>query len=170
MVVLKSGDLFAGGHEVGVDNSLLGVPTGTKVTYALDITSMGVKTVTKIGESYKVWGPYGMVINNDPASKGFGQTLLVESYPQEIKDIYISHDKPGALYAFDVNFKPINSVDGTPGFYGGLQIKGETPLAIAGTYQFDLRDIRFTADGRLTAMHWMVQALYRTTMMVKRRM
>ena len=147
--VLKSGDLFAGGHEVGVDNSLLGVPTGTKVTYALDITSMGVKTVTKIGESYKVWGPYGMVINNDPASKGFGQTLLVESYPQEIKDIYISHDKPGALYAFDVNFKPINSVDGTPGFYGGLQIKGETPLAIAGTYQFDLRDIRFTADGRL---------------------
>ena len=48
-----------------------------------------------------------------------------------------------------MNFQPINSSDGTPGFYGGLPIKGEEPLAIAGTYQFDLRDIRFTEDGRL---------------------
>jgi hypothetical protein len=147
--VLKGGDLLAGGHEVAIDNSLLGVGAGTKMTYSLDVTALGVSMPTKIGESYKVWGPYGMVVNNNPASKGFGQVLMVESYPQEIKDIYISHDKPGALYAFDVNFQPINSTDGTPGFYGGLPIKGETPLAIAGTYQFDLRDLRFTADGRL---------------------
>jgi len=147
--VLKDGDLYAGGHEVAIDNSLLGVPAGTEMTYELDVTAVGVNVPTKIGESYKVWGPYGMVVNNNPASKGFGQTLMVESYPQEIDKIYISHDKPGALYAFDVNFQPINSSDGTPGFYGGLPIKGEEPLAIAGTYQFDLRDIRFTEDGRL---------------------
>jgi hypothetical protein len=147
--VLKGGELKAGAHDVALENSQLGVAAGTKMTYALEISSIGVKAVSQIGESYKVWGPYGMVINNNPASKGFGQTLMVESYPQEIKDIYISHDKPGALYAFDVNFQPINSTDGTPGFYGGLSIKGETPLAIAGTYKFDLRDLRFTADGRL---------------------
>ena len=147
--VLKDGELMAGGHEVAIDNSLLGVAAGTEMTYELDVTAVGVTIPSKIGDSYKVWGPYGMVINNNPASKGFGQTLMVESYPQEINNIYISHDKPGALYAFDVNFQPINSADGTPGFYGGLPIKGESPLAIAGTYQFDLRDIRFTEDGRL---------------------
>ena len=147
--VLKGGELAAGAHEVAIDNSLLNVAAGTQMTYDLDVTSNGVKAVSKIGESYKVWGPYGMVVNNNPASKGFGQMLIVESYPQEIKDIYISHDKPGALYAFDVNFQPVNSADGTPGFYGGLPIRGEVPLAMAGTYQFDLRDLRFTADGRL---------------------
>ena len=147
--VLKGGDLLAGGHEVAIDNSLLGVAAGTKMTYALDVTALGVNAVTKIGESYKVWGPYGMAINNNPASKSFGQILLAESYPEEIKDIYISHNKPGALYAFDVNFQPINAADGTPGFYGGLPIKGETPLAIAGSYKFDLKDLRFTEDGRL---------------------
>ena len=147
--VLKGGDLLEGAHEIAINNSLLGVTAGTKMTYELDITSLGVKNAKKVGDSYKVWGPYGMVINNNPASKGFGQMLMLESYPQEIDNVYISHDKPGALYAFDVNFLPINSTDGTPGFYGGLSIKGETPLAIAGTYKFDLRDLRFTADGRL---------------------
>ena len=147
--VLKGGDLMAGGHEIAIDNSVLGVAAGTEMTYEVDVTAVGVSIPTKIGDSYKVWGPYGMVINNNPASKGFGQLLMVESYPEEIKNTYISYEKPGALYAFDVNFQPINSADGTPGFYGGLSIKGETPLAIAGTYQLDLRDIRFSADGRL---------------------
>ncbi|MBQ9524575.1 MAG: hypothetical protein IJR69_05605 [Bacteroidaceae bacterium] len=147
--VLKGSDLMAGGHEIAIDNSLLGVAAGTDMTYELDVTALGVNVPTKIGDSYKVWGPYGMTINNNTASKGFGQLLMVESYPEEIKNTYISYAKPGALYAFDVNFQPINSADGTPGFYGGLEIKGETPLAIAGTYQLDLRDIRFSADGRL---------------------
>ena len=150
--VLKDGDLYAGGHEVAIDNSLLGVAAGTEMTYELDVTAVGITAPTKIGDSYKVWGPYGMAINNNPASKGFGQILLAESYPEEISDIYISHSKPGALYAFDVNFQPINSADGTPGFYGGLQIKGETPIVIAdddNSYKFDLKDLRFTEDGRL---------------------
>ncbi|MCR5535433.1 MAG: hypothetical protein K6F47_09725 [Bacteroidaceae bacterium] len=147
--VLKSGDLFAGGHEVGVDNSLLGVPAGTKMTYTLDVTGIGTKQVAKIGESYKVYGPYGMAINNNPASKGFGQILLVESWVKDYGQGYISSDKPGALYAFDAAFRPINSVDGTPGFYGGLDIANEKPLVISGSSTFDLKDIRFTEDGRL---------------------
>ena len=148
--VLKGSDLLAGVHEVGVDNSLLGVAAGTKMTYALDVTALGVTTPTKVGDSYKVWGPYGLAINNNPASKGFGQILLAESYPEKIANTYISYEKPGALYAFDATFQPINSVDGTPGFYGGLSIKDETPLSIVGTsYKFDLRDLRFTEDGRL---------------------
>jgi hypothetical protein len=148
--VLKGGDLLAGGHEIAIDNSLLGVAAGTKMTYTVDVTALGVTATTKIGGSYKVWAPYGMAINNNPASKGFGQVLMLESYPEEVKDTYISHNKPGAIYAFDVNFQPINAADGTPGFYGDLPIRGEDPLAIVGTsYKFDFRDIRFTEDGRL---------------------
>ena len=147
--VLSGSDLMAGGHEVAIDNSLLNVASGTELTYELDVTGIGTKSVAKIGDSYKVWGPYGMAINNNPASKGFGQILLAESYPEEIKDTYISHNKPGALYAFDANFQPINAVDGTPGFYGGLSIRGEKPLIMSDSYQFDLKDIRFTEDGRL---------------------
>ena len=147
--VLKGGDLLAGGHEVAIDNSLLGVAAGTKMTYALDVTALGVNAVTKVGESYKVWGPYGMAINNNPASKGFGQILLAESYAEEYPKGYISTAKPGALYAFDATFQPINAADGTPGFYGGLPIKGETPLVIGGDFHFDLKDLRFTEDGRL---------------------
>ena len=148
--VLKEGELLAGGHEVGVENSLLNVPAGTKMTYEVDVTGVGSLAPTKIGESYKVWGPYGMAINNNPASKSFGQILLAESYAEPLtNNIYISYDKPGALFAFDANFQPINSADGTPGFYGGLPIKDETPLVIGGSYNFDLKDIRFSEDGRL---------------------
>ena len=148
--VLKGSDLMAGGHEIAVDNSLLGVAAGTKMTYELDVTAIGITAPTKIGDSYKVWGPYGMAINNNPASKGFGQILLAESYPEDLTNkIYISYDKPGALYAFDATFQPINAADGTPGFYGGLEIKGETPLIMSDSYKFDLKDLRFTEDGRL---------------------
>jgi hypothetical protein len=147
--ILKGSDLMAGGHEVAIDNSLLNVAAGTKMTYALDITSIGVTAPSKIGDSYKVWAPFGMVVNNNPASKGFGQMLMLESVSEEVTDTYISHNKPGALYAFDVNFQPINAIDGTPGFYGGLSIKGEKPLVMADDIGFELRDIRFTADGRL---------------------
>ena len=148
--VLKGGDLKAGGHEIAIDNSLLNVPAGTNLTYELDITGMGVKSPTKIGDSYKVWGPYGLAINNNPASKGFGQILLAESYPTESSDTkYISCKKNGAIYAFDVNFKPINAADGTPGFYGDVPNAGEEPIIISGSYKYDFKDLRFTEDGRL---------------------
>ena len=148
--VLKGSDLFAGGHEIAIDNSLLNASAGTKLTYELDITSLGVSSPTKIGDSYKVWGPYGLAINNNPASKGFGQILLAESYPTESSDTkYISCKKNGAIYAFDVNFKPINAADGTPGFYGDVPNAGEEPIIISGSYKYDFKDLRFTEDGRL---------------------
>ena len=148
--VLKGGDLMEGGHEIAIENSLLNAPAGTKMTYELDITGMGVKTATKVGDSYKVWGPYGMAINNNPASKGFGQILLAESYPTAPNNTkYISGKKNGAIFAFDANFQPINSIDGTPGFYGDVPNAAEEPLVISGTYKFDFKDLRFTEDGRL---------------------
>ena len=148
--VLKGGDLLEGAHEIAINNSLLGVTAGTKMTYELDITSLGVKNAKKVGDSYKVWGPYGMAINNNPASKGFGQILLAESYPTDPSDTkYISCKKNGAIFAFDVNFEPINAIDGTPGFYGNVPHAGEEPLVIAGKYKFDFKDLRFTEDGRL---------------------
>ena len=149
-----SNEVFtAGAHSVAVPVSDLGVEDAMTLNFDVAVTGKGSLDVLKMGESYKVWGPYGMAINNNPASKGFGQVLLAESYPQEIADTYISYDKPGAIYAFDPDFQQINAADGTPGFYGGLPIKEEigdnAPLAIAGTYKFDLKDLRFTADNRL---------------------
>jgi len=151
--VLKAGDLMAGGHEVAVDNSLLGVAAGTKMTYALDITGVGSLVPTKIGDGYAVNSAYGLAINNVPSSKGFGQLYVAESRPLDKLDAakgFISQEKPGALFAFDSNFQPINAEDGTPGFYGGLDIKGNKDvITISGSYQFDLKNVRISKDGRL---------------------
>ena len=140
----------AGANSIAVPVSEFGSIDPKTLSYEVVVTSKSTEEIVKVGSSYKVWGPYGMAINNNPKSKNFGQVLLAESYPQEITDAYISHDKPGAIYAFDPDFQPINAADGTPGFYGGLQIQGEEPLSILGqSYQFDLKDLRFTKDGRL---------------------
>lgn len=148
--VLKGGDLLAGGHEILVDNALFGVPAGTQMTYDVDITGVGAVVPTKIGEGYKVNSPYGLAINNAPASKGFGQIYVAESRPLEKGEGSIAEQKPGALFAFDATFQPINAEDGTPGFYGGLDIKdNKNVLSISGDYKFDLKNVRVSKDGRL---------------------
>lgn len=148
--VLKGGDLLAGGHEILVDNALFGVPAGTQMTYDVDITGVGAVVPTKIGEGYKVNSPYGLAINNAPASKGFGQIYVAESRPLEKGEGSIAEQKPGALFAFNATFKPIDAEDGTPGFYGGLDIKdNKNILAISGDYKFDLKNVRVSKDGRL---------------------
>ncbi|MBO7067928.1 MAG: hypothetical protein J6W52_04540 [Bacteroidaceae bacterium] len=148
--VLKSGDLMAGGHEIAIDNSMLGVAAGTKMTYELDITGIGALEPTRIGEGYKVNSPYGLAVNNAPSSKGFGQIYVAESRPLEKGEGSICEQKPGALFAFDATFKPINALDGTPGFYGGLDIKdNKNVITISGDYQFDLKNVRVSKDGRL---------------------
>ena len=148
--VLKGGDLMAGGHEVAIDNSLLNAAAGTKMTYAIDITGIGTKTPVKIGEGYKVNSPYGLAINNAPASAGFGQIYVAESRPLEKGEGTIAEQKPGALFAFDANFQPVNALDGTPGFYGGLDIQdNKNILSISGDYKFDLKNVRVSKDGRL---------------------
>ena len=148
--VLKGGDLLAGGHEVAIDNSLLGVAAGTKMTYALDVTAVGITVPTKVGEGYKVNSPYGLAVNNTTASKGFGQIYVAESRPLEKGEGSICEQKPGALFAFDATFNPIDAEDGTPGFYGGLDIKdNKNVLNISGDYKFDLKNVRVSKDGRL---------------------
>ena len=148
--VLKGSDLMAGGHEVGIENSLLGVAAGTELTYAIEVTGIGTLAPTKIGDGYKVNSPYGLAVNNTPSSKGFGQIYVAESRPLEKGEGSICEQKPGALFAFDATFQPVNSIDGTPGFYGGLDIKGnKNILNISGDYQFDLKNVRVSKDGRL---------------------
>ena len=147
-----SNDVFtAGAHSVVVPVSDLGVEDAMTLNYEVAVTGKGTLEVTKMG-SYKVWGPYGMAINNNPASKNFGQALLAESWVQDYvngNNVYHTGDKVGALYAFDPDFQPINAADGTPGFYGGLDIASEKPLEIVNSYCLDLMDLRFSEDGRL---------------------
>ena len=94
-----------------------------------------------------------MAVNNNPASKGFGQVMIAETWAEQYPEGYISTAKSGALFAFDQDFKPINSADGTPGFYGGLPIPQEiedaSALVVSGSYKYDLKDLRFSKDGRL---------------------
>ena len=141
-------ELAAGAHSVTVAASNLG-DDPTSQNFKIAVTGKGSLDVIKMGDVFKVWGPYGIAVNNNPASKNFGQVLIAEAYPSEPETGYMSSHKPGGIYAFDPNFQPINSADGTPGYYGGLPIKGEEPLVIAGTYKYDLKDLRFTEDGRL---------------------
>ena len=148
--VLKGGELMAGGHDVAIENSLLGVAAGTELTYALEITAMGVEEPVKIGEGYKVNSPYGLAVNNAPVSKGFGQIYVAESRPLEKGTGSIDEQKPGALFAFDATFQPINAEDGTPGFYGGLDIKdNKNVITISGDYKLDLKNVCVSKDGRL---------------------
>lgn len=148
--VLKGGDLLAGGHEILVDNALFGVPAGTQMTYDVEVTGVGTVVPTQIGEGYKVNSPYGLAINNAPASAGFGQLYVAESRPLDKGEGSIAEQKPGALFAFDATFRPIDAEDGTPGFYGGLDIKdNKNILTISGDYKFDLKNVRVSKDGRL---------------------
>ena len=142
-------ELTAGAYRVSVPTSELGSDP-TALNFEIAVTGKGSLDVIRVGEPFKVWGPYGMAINNNPESKGFGQVLIAESYPTESKDPkYISCEKNGAIFAFDADFQPINAADGTPGFYGDIPNAGEEPLVIAGNFKYDLKDLRFTEDGRL---------------------
>ena len=142
----------AGPNKVVFDASNVG-PDPFSLSYEVAVTGMGSLDVLRVGDVYKVWAPYGMAVNNNPASKGFGQVMIAESWAEQYPEGYISTEKSGALFAFDANFKPIKAADGTPGFYGGLpipeEIENESALIISNTYQYDLKDLRFTADGRL---------------------
>ncbi len=142
---VTSDGIEKGAHGIQVANSDLG-ESGASLTYKVKVTGIGSKDVVKIGESEVIGNPYGLAVNTNPASVNFGQLLVTESRPTDQR--YSSY-KPGSLVAFDADFQPINAVDGTPGYYGGLEIDGEQPLVISSNYQFDLRDVTFTKDGRL---------------------
>ena len=138
-----SNEVFtAGTHSVAVPASNLGAEP-TALSYDVAVTGKGSLDALKIGESYKFNSPYGLAVNNNPASKGFGQVLITESRPTEDREGMFSTGTPGALFAFDAAFEPVGS------YYGGLDIVNETPITISGDYQFDLKDIRFSKDGRL---------------------
>ena len=145
-------DFAAGSHSVTVDASNLGSnPAG--LNFEIAVTGKGSLDVLRVGDVYKVWAPYGMAVNNNPASKGFGQVMIAETWAEQYPDGYISTEKSGALFAYDQDFKPINAADGTPGFYGGLPIPQEiedaSALVISGSYKYDMKDLRFSEDGRL---------------------
>ena len=141
-------ELVAGEHSVTVDASGF-----TATNFKISVTGKGSLDVLRLGDVYKVWAPYGMAVNNNPASKGFGQVMIAETWATQYPAGYISTEKSGALFAYDQNFKPINSADGTPGFYGGLPIPQEiqdgSALIISGSLKYDMKDLQFSPDGRL---------------------
>ena len=132
----------AGTHKVTVPVSQFDVDP-TTLNFEIEVKGKGSLDVLKIGDSYSFNSPYGLTVNNNPASKGFGQVLITESRPTEDREGMFSTGTPGALFAFDAAFQPVGS------YYGGLDIVNETPITISGDYQFDLKDIRFSKDGRL---------------------
>ena len=149
----ESNEIFtAGSHSAVVDVSNLG-SNPSALNFKVAVTGKGSLEVARVGDVYKVWAPYGMAVNNNPASAGFGQVMIAETWATQYPDGYISTEKSGALFAYDQNFKPINAADGTPGFYGGLPIPQEiedgSALIISGDLKYDMKDLQFSADGRL---------------------
>ena len=145
-------ELSNGSHSVTVDASNLGSEPAA-LNFKISVTGKGSLDVLRVGDVYKVWAPYGMAVNNNPASKGFGQVMIAETWATQYPNGYISTEKSGALFAYDQNFKPINAADGTPGFYGGLPIPQEiedgSALVISGDLKYDMKDLQFSPDGRL---------------------
>ena len=146
--------LTTGQHLVEIPNATI-AEAGTTVSYEVKVTGIGTKESRKVGDSYKVWSPLGLAVNNVPASAGFGQVYVVESDVEEGEGYeggkstgYISDSKHSALYAFTPDFEQINSADGTPGFTGGLEIKKGLAPAMP-SYMYDLKTVRVSNDGRL---------------------
>ncbi len=133
---------YVGANRVSFDKTYVGSDPFA-MTYEVAVFGKGTKEITKVGESYKFNSPYGLAVNNNPASKGFGQVLITETRSKEDREGMFSTGTPGALFAFDAAFKPVGS------YYGGLDIAGETPLKLGGEYELDLKDLRFSEDGRL---------------------
>ena len=146
-------DLAAGTHSVNFSVDDFAGTDPSALSFKIQVTGKGSLDVLRVGDVYKVWAPYGMAVNNNPASKNFGQVMIAETWAEQYPAGYISTEKSGALFAFDQNFKPINSADGTPGFYGGLPIPQEiedaSALVVSGNYKYDMKSLRFSADGRL---------------------
>ncbi|MBR4130142.1 MAG: dockerin type I repeat-containing protein [Bacteroidaceae bacterium] len=147
------GDDFApGAQSITVDASNLG-ENPAALNFKIAVTGKGSLDVLRIGDVYKVWAPYGMAVNNNPASKGFGQVMIAETWATQYPAGYISTEKSGALFAYDQDFKPINAADGTPGFYGDLPIPQEivdgSALVISNGLKYDMKDLQFSPDGRL---------------------
>ena len=136
--VLLGTDVAAGKHSAKIEGEV----------EAILVESASSLDVLRIGQSYSFDSPYGVAVNNNTASKNFGQVLVIESRPTLDVTGRHSEGNPGALFAFDAGFEPVLSAEGTLGFYGGLNIADEDPLELGG-YKFDLKDLRFTEDGRL---------------------
>ena len=134
--------LTAGSHSVTIPASKLEVDP-TSLRYEVAVTGKGSLDVLKIGDSYKISSPYGLAVNNNPKSKGFGQVLVTDARPLEDNEEMITYGNPGALYAFGADYEYQGA------FYGGLDVMAKEPISIAGDYKFDFKDIRFTQDGRL---------------------
>lgn len=149
-ITLSGDDLKAGEHSVPVDAAKIG-EEGTEMTYDVYVESKGSRDALKMGDSYKVWAPYGLAVNNNPASVNFGQILMTDYDPVSTYGAeYFTSKKPGALFAFDGSFQPVNAADGTPGFYGELPFKNQQPMKIADQDRaINLKDVHFSADGRL---------------------
>ena len=135
--------LTAGSHSVSVPISKFDGVDPTTANYDVSVVGKGSLDILQVGESYKFNSPYGLAVNNNPASKGFGQVLITESRPTEDREGMFSTGTPGALFAFDAAFQPVGS------YYGGLDIANETPLKLFDEYELDLKDLRFSKDGRL---------------------
>ncbi|MBR4186927.1 MAG: dockerin type I repeat-containing protein [Bacteroidaceae bacterium] len=138
-----AGELRPGTHKVTVDASKLnGNPTS--LAYEVVVTGKGSLDILKVGESYKFSSPYGLAVNNNPASKGFGQVLVTETRPTEtLAEDMFSANAPGQLFALDAAFQPVGH------FNGGFNFAEKAPLKLFGEYELGFKDVRFSQDGRL---------------------
>ncbi|MGN1255873.1 MAG: hypothetical protein ACI4UA_01780 [Bacteroidaceae bacterium] len=151
---LTSGNLTTGVHQVTVANTSLPA-AGTTLTFDVKVTGFGSKDPARVGETYKVYRPYGMAVMNDTESRAFGTIYMVESeadataYGEGTSSTgFVSDTKRSALYAFTPTFEQILAADGTPGFKGGIE-DGQRVVVSNSYPNADYKNVRCSQDGRL---------------------
>ena len=141
---------------VSYDDSMLGKTILFKVKVSSDIvTTPTVATIEgelDTDNKYSFYSPYGIVVNNNPASKTFGQVILTESMTKTPSTGYMSSWGASAegigigLYAFDPLMQPIKNSNGKYGFTGGMTFVATTG---ANENVYDARRLAMSDDGRL---------------------
>ena len=102
-------ELSAGQNRVTVEASKLGSEP-TALNYEIVVNGKGTKEVTKVGEGFKISSPYGLAVNNNPKSAGFGQILVTDARPGEDREGMDTQGNPGALYAINAASRRLGSL------------------------------------------------------------
>ncbi|MCD8295626.1 MAG: hypothetical protein LUE27_10365, partial [Clostridia bacterium] len=139
---------------------LADLPLSTEISFKIKVTSTNVTSPTQAsidGQSnpyYDFYSPYGIAVDNDPASAHFGRVLVTETKNVSTSGYFTSTPNGigVGIYAFDPEMQPIQNASGTYGFTAGVPIqegKYDSGHAATPDYAMDFKHIRYSDDGRL---------------------
>ena len=121
-------------------------------SFIVAVTGDVVTEPTLLGETYKFWSPYGVVVDNNTDSDNFGRILVTESQSSLPATGYHSSKEENGIgigiYAFDQMLQPIKNSEGKYGFLSGMT-PAEGKYEGTTTTIYDFKRLAMSEDGRL---------------------